>query len=115
MGVYFLGSGQASAAEINETNTSEKVSTEQAQSTEEQPNHETSTQSVEQPQNKAIATQETKTNEDASSDKLNQTRRILSQTKLYIMILKVMKHQNNLQKNQKHNKIKHLMMLRHKK
>lgn len=69
MGVYFfLGSGQASAAEINETNTSEKVSTEQAQSTEEQPNHETSTQSVEQPQNKAIATQETKTNEDASSE-----------------------------------------------
>ena len=98
MGVYFLGS-QASAAEINETNTSEKVSTEQAQSTEEQPNHETSTQSVEQPQNKAIATQETKTNEDASSE--NSIKRgILSQTKLYIMILKVMKHQNNLQKNQ---------------
>ncbi len=67
-GLFFLGSGQASAAEINETNTSEKVSTEQAQSTEEQPNHETSTQSVEQPQNKAIATQETKTNEDASSE-----------------------------------------------
>lgn len=66
--LFFLGSGQASAAEINETNTSEKVSTEQAQSTEEQPNHETSTQSVEQPQNKAIATQETKTNEDASSE-----------------------------------------------
>lgn len=41
--LFFLGSGQASAAEINETNTSEKVSTEQAQSTEEQPNHETST------------------------------------------------------------------------
>ena len=66
--LFFLGSGQASAAEINETNTSEKVSTEQAQSTEEQPNHETYTQSVEQPQNKAIATQETKTNEDASSE-----------------------------------------------
>lgn len=66
--LFFLGSGQASAAEINETNTSEKVSTEQAQSTEEEPNHETSTQSVEQPQNKAIATQETKTNEDASSE-----------------------------------------------
>lgn len=66
--LFFLGSGQASAAEINETNTSEKVSTEQTQSTEEQPNHETSTQSVEQPQNKAIATQETKTNEDASSE-----------------------------------------------
>ena len=66
--LFFLGSGQASAAEINETNTSEKVSTEQAQSTEEQPNHETSKQSVEQPQNKAIATQETKTNEDASSE-----------------------------------------------
>lgn len=66
--LFFLGSGQASAAEINETNTSEKVSTEQAQSTEEQPNHETSTQSVEQPQNKEIATQETKTNEDASSE-----------------------------------------------
>lgn len=66
--LFFLGSGQASAAEINETNTSEKVSTEQAQSTEEQPSHEISTHSVEQPQNKAIATQETKTNEDASSE-----------------------------------------------
>ena len=88
---------------------------EQTQSAQEQPSHEASTERVEQPQNKAIATQETKTNEDASSEKLNQTRRILSQTKLYIMILKVMKHQNNLQQNQKHNKIKHLMMLRHKK
>ncbi|MDT0723614.1 choice-of-anchor I family protein [Staphylococcus haemolyticus] len=66
--LLFLGGGQASAAESNETNTSEKVSTEQAQSTEEQPSHETSTHSVEQPQNKAIATQETKTNEDASSE-----------------------------------------------
>lgn len=66
--LFFLGSGQASAAEINETNTSEKVSTEQAQSTEEQPSHEASTERVEQPQNKAIATQETKTNEDASSE-----------------------------------------------
>ncbi|MBK3945390.1 choice-of-anchor I family protein [Staphylococcus haemolyticus] len=66
--LLFLGGGQASAAESNETNTSEKVSTEQAQSTEEQPSHEISTQSVEQPQNKAIATQETKTNEDASSE-----------------------------------------------
>ena len=112
MGVYFLGSGQASAAEINETNTSEKVSTEQAQSTEEQPNHETSTQSVEQPQNKAIATQETKTNEDASSE---ETQSNEADTESLYMILKVMKHQNNLQKNQKHNKIKHLMMLRHKK
>lgn len=66
--LLFLGGGQASAAESNETNTSEKVSTEQAQSTEEQPSHEISTHSVEQPQNKAIATQETKTNEDASSE-----------------------------------------------
>lgn len=66
--LLFLGGGQASAAESNETNTSEKVSTEQAQSIEEQPSHETSTHSVEQPQNKAIATQETKTNEDASSE-----------------------------------------------
>ena len=39
--LLFLGGGQASAAESNETNTSEKVSTEQAQSTEEQPSHET--------------------------------------------------------------------------
>lgn len=66
--LLFLGGGQASAAESNETNTSEKVSTEQAQSTQEQPSHETSTHSVEQPQNKAIAAQETKTNEDASSE-----------------------------------------------
>ncbi|MFS4465172.1 choice-of-anchor I family protein [Staphylococcus haemolyticus] len=66
--LLFLGGGQASATESNETNTSEKVSTEQAQSTEEQPNHETSTHSVEQPQNKKIATQETKTNEDASTE-----------------------------------------------
>ncbi|MCH4458064.1 choice-of-anchor I family protein [Staphylococcus haemolyticus] len=66
--LLFLGGGQASATESNETNTSEKVSTEQAQSTEEQPSHEASTQRVEQPQNKAIATQETKTNEDASTE-----------------------------------------------
>lgn len=66
--LLFLGGGQASAAESNEANTSEKVSTEQALSTEEQPSHEASTQRVEQPQNKAIATQETKTNEDASSE-----------------------------------------------
>lgn len=66
--LLFLGSGQASAAESNESNTSEKVSTEQAQSTEEQLSHETSTQRVEQPQNKAIATQEIKTNKDASTE-----------------------------------------------
>ena len=66
--LLFLGGGQASAAESNETNTSEKVSTEQAQSTEEQPSHEASAQRFEQPQNKAIATKETKTNEDVSSE-----------------------------------------------
>ncbi|MFQ1030322.1 choice-of-anchor I family protein [Staphylococcus haemolyticus] len=67
--LLFLGGGQASAAESNEANTSEKVSTEQALSTEEQPSHEASTQRVEQPQNKAIATKVTKTNVDASSEK----------------------------------------------
>lgn len=41
---------------------------EQTQSAQEQPSHEASTERVEQPQNKAIATQETKTNEDASSE-----------------------------------------------
>lgn len=66
--LLFLGGGQASATESNETNTSEKVPMEQAQSTEEQPSHEASTQRVEQPQNKAIATKETKTNEDASTE-----------------------------------------------
>lgn len=66
--LLFLGGGQASAAEINETNTSEKVSMEQAQSTEDQPSHVASTQRVEQPQNKTIATQETKTNEDSSTE-----------------------------------------------
>lgn len=67
--LLFLGGGQASAAESNEAKTSEKVSTEQALSTEEQPSHEASTQRVEQPQNKAIATKVTKTNVDASSEK----------------------------------------------
>lgn len=66
--LLFLGGGQASATESNETNTSEKVSTSQAQSTEDQPSHEASTQRVEQPQNKTIATQETKTNEDSSTE-----------------------------------------------
>ncbi|EZI39072.1 YSIRK-type signal peptide-containing protein [Staphylococcus haemolyticus] len=66
--LLFLGGGQASAAESNESNTSEKVPMEQTQSAQEQPSHEASTERVEQPQNKAIATQETKTNEDASSE-----------------------------------------------
>lgn len=66
--LLFLGGGQASAAESNETNTSEKVSMEQAQSTEDQPSHEASTQRVEQPQNKTMTTQETKTNEDSSTE-----------------------------------------------
>ncbi|WP_394856289.1 choice-of-anchor I family protein [Staphylococcus borealis] len=71
--LLFLGWGQASAAESHEVNTSEKVSTEQAQLTEEQPNHETSTQNVEQPENKTIATQETKTNVDASTEEMRST------------------------------------------
>lgn len=66
--LLFLGGGQASAAESNESNTSEKVPMEQTQSAQEQPSHEASTERVEQPQKKAIATQETKTNEDASSE-----------------------------------------------
>lgn len=66
--LLFLGGGEALAAESNESNTSEKVPMEQTQSAQEQPSHEASTERVEQPQNKAIATQETKTNEDASSE-----------------------------------------------
>lgn len=66
--LLFLGEGEALAAESNESNTSEKVPMEQTQSAQEQPSHEASTERVEQPQNKAIATQETKTNEDASSE-----------------------------------------------
>ncbi|MCE4958844.1 MULTISPECIES: choice-of-anchor I family protein [Staphylococcus] len=66
--LLFLGGGEALAAESNESNTSEKVPMEQTQSAQEQPSHEASTERVEQPQNKAIATQETKTNEDASTE-----------------------------------------------
>ncbi|WP_154392260.1 YSIRK-type signal peptide-containing protein, partial [Staphylococcus haemolyticus] len=58
--LLFLGGGEALAAESNESNTSEKVPMEQTQSAQEQPSHEASTERVEQPQNKAIATQETK-------------------------------------------------------
>ncbi|UDI77193.1 choice-of-anchor I family protein [Staphylococcus taiwanensis] len=68
--LLFLGGGQASAAESNESNTSEKVSMEQTQSTEEQPSHEASTQRVEQPQNKTIATQEIQTKEEASTEQV---------------------------------------------
>ncbi|MDM7881296.1 choice-of-anchor I family protein [Staphylococcus borealis] len=68
--LLFLGGGQASAAVSNEANTSEKVSTEQTQSTEEQPSHEVSTQRVAQPQNKAIATQEIQTKEEASTEQV---------------------------------------------
>lgn len=68
--LLFIGGGQASAAESHEANTSEKVSTEQTQSTEEQPSHEASTQRVEQPQNKVIATQEIQTKEDASTEQV---------------------------------------------
>lgn len=68
--LLFIGGGQASAAESHETNTSEKVSTEQTQSTEGQPSHEASTQRVAQPQNKAIATQEIQTKEEASTEQV---------------------------------------------
>lgn len=67
--LLFIGGGQASAAESHEMNISEKVSMEKTQSAQEQPSHEVSTQRVEQPQNKTIATQETKTNEDVSTEK----------------------------------------------
>lgn len=68
--LLLIGGGQASATESNETNTSEKVSTEQTQSTEEQPSHEASTQRVAQPQNKAIATQDIQTKEEASTEQV---------------------------------------------
>ncbi|MGV3094960.1 choice-of-anchor I family protein [Staphylococcus borealis] len=68
--LLFIGGGQASAAESHEVNTSEKVSTEQTQSTEEQPSHEASTQRVEQPQNKAIVTQDIQTKEEASTEQV---------------------------------------------
>ncbi|WP_415426382.1 choice-of-anchor I family protein [Staphylococcus borealis] len=69
--LLFIGGGQVSAAESHEANTSEKVSTEQTQSTEEQPSHEASTQRVEQPQNKAIVTQGIQTKEEASTEQVS--------------------------------------------
>ena len=86
----------------------EKVSTSQAQSTEDQPSHEASTQRVEQPQNKTIATQETKTNEDSSTEETQSNEVIHNDTQ---------SNETSEQSTEepKHNKIKHLMMLRHKK
>ncbi|WP_210130277.1 choice-of-anchor I family protein [Staphylococcus sp. GDX8P54P] len=68
--LLLIGGGQASAAESHEANTSEKVSTEQTQSSKEQPSYEASTQRVAQPQNKAIATQDIQTKEEASTEQV---------------------------------------------